>query len=124
MEPNAKRFKLDDDVFVLNKLKGRIVLRIERFSKFIKGKRECYSESVRIRGFDWALLPNIIGCSNPSIIFDIDCDGESRGPNWKCVASVILLCTSGSEEVEIGRKDDIKFDATTTDSGFICEVSN
>ena len=125
MEQNAKRSKLDDGVvFVLNKLKGRIVLRIEEISKFFKATRGCNSEPVRIRGFDLILFARAFsGPDNNGLEFYIKCDGCSRGPNMNCVASVTLLCTSGSKEVEMRRENDAKFVATLTNVTWISTVS-
>ena len=124
MEPKAKKvsWTIDDGILVLDKLKGRIVLRIKRFSKFIRKRLGRRSKPVRIRGFDWALCATPIGLDNKGIKFYIKCDGDSRGPDWKCVASVILFCTTGGEEFEMGRKDDVKFDATSK-CRLICMVS-
>ena len=120
-EPQAEMSKLDDSVFVLNKLKGRVVLRIDGFSEIIKEKQNCHSKIVRIRGLDWTLLARAFFANN-GLQFYIGCDGGSRGPNWNCAASVILLCTTGSEEVEMGRENDIKFGAWP-DNDWRCEVS-
>jgi len=46
---------LGSNSFILTKLKGRIVLRVEEISKFLREGRECLSEPVHIRGFDWKL---------------------------------------------------------------------
>ena len=108
MEPIAKSSVLDDGVFVLSKLKGRIVLRIDGISEFLKEKRECCSKYVRIRGLDWILFATPFSLNG--IEFNIDC--IYNGPNWSCAASAILLCNSGGKEVEIGRLYDEKFDAT------------
>ena len=133
MEPEAKRSKLDDAVFVLNKLKGRIELRIEGIAKLLKARLKkcsssepmCFeSEPVRIRGFDWTLIASRFSGPNNGIEFYIFCDGDSRGlrgPDWNCAASVILRCNTGSEEVEMGREDDVKFDTIST--SWLCKVS-
>ena len=119
MERSAKRSKPDDGVLVLDKLKGRIVLHIEGISEIIKEKQDCRSKSVRIRGFDW-ILYRPSSSPNNGREFYIKCDGGSRGPGWHCVASIIILCNSGDEEIEIGRADDLKFDET---SNGVCKVS-
>ena len=122
MEPKAKRSKLDDGVFVLNRLKGRVVLRIDGISKFLKTTRGCCSEPMHIRGFDWFLYVWPFSSPNNGLEFYIQCNGGFRGPKLNCAASVILLCTSGGKEVDLWREDDIKFDETTT-LREICGVS-
>jgi len=123
MEPNAKRSNLDDGVLVLDKLKGCIVLRIEGFAEWSEAMRYGSSKRVRIRGFDWILFTMpFYDPHNKSFKFCVQCNGDSRGPgDWNCAASVILRCISGSKEVEIDRRDDVKFDATSLSGVF--EVS-
>ena len=126
MEPSAKRSKHDDDgVLVLKKLKGRIVLRIDEISEFLEEKQDFLSEPVRISGFDWTLCARPLFRQGNGLKFYIQCDGSHRGPIWNCAASVILLCISGTEKVELARNDNLKFDETTTDNSWIriCEVS-
>ena len=123
MEPKSKRSKLDDGAsFVLNKLKGRIVLRIEGVSEYLKTTRECRSKIVRIRGLDWDMFARpFSGPDNNGLEICIHCyDGSEDPDDWNCVASAILLCTSGGKEVEIGRLNELKFDGK---SDFICKVS-
>ena len=117
MKPSAKRSKLDDSVFVINKLKGRVVLRIEGFSEFLKGNLDLYSDTVHIRGFDWTLFAIPFFGPNKGLKFQIDCHSDSRAdPDWNCVVSVILRCTSCGKEAEICRENDIKFDATSIET--------
>ena len=126
MEPNAKRRKLDDGVFVLDKLKGRVVLRIDGISECFKAKRIHCSKTVRIRGLDWTLfVRSVKPYSGPinGFEFCIDCDDDSEGPDWNCAISVTLLCTSGNKEVEMRREDDAKFVATSTNVTWISTVS-
>ena len=115
MEPSAKRRRneLDDGVLVLSKLKGRIALRIDGFSKFLKATRRCRSTYVRIRGFDWTLIASPFSIPNNGLEFYIKCDGSHRGPKWNCAATIILHCISGSKDVEMDRGDDVKFNATS-----------
>ena len=114
MGPDAKRSKVDDGAFVLRKLKGRIELRIEGISEFLKKKKDRLSESVRIRGLDWDLFARPFSGPNNGIKFFIKCNGGSRGLDCSRKASVILLCTSGGEEFKLSREDDIKYDETST----------
>ena len=126
MEPSTKkrRSELDDGVFVLDKLKGRIVLRIEGISKILKTLRECVSEPVRIRGFDWTLLACPFPGPNNGFEFYIYCNGDSRASlDWNCAASITLLCTSGIKAVvEMSRGDHVTFAATSPGGAFICTV--
>ena len=123
MEPKAKRSKLNDGVFVLTKLKGRIVFRIEGISKFLKPTRECHSEPAHIRGFDWTLCVRPLSDGpNNGLKFYIFCNVGYRGPDWNCAVSVILRCASGDEVVKMGRLDDRKIDATSSNSAWICTV--
>ena len=125
MEPKTKGSKLDDGVFVLNKLKGRIEVHIQGFSECHEGhdeEGERVSEPVRIRGFEWTLCASPVTNNENGIEFYIKCDGGSRGSDWKCEASVILRCTSGGKEVEMGRLDDVKFNETSNGAR-MCEVS-
>ena len=119
MEPNAKRSKLDNGVLVLNKLKGHIELRIEVFSEFLAEKEDWYSDTVRIRGLDWTLCATPSSGPTKRIDFKVDCNCDSRGTDWNCVASVTLLCISGSKEVEMGREVDIKCDATSINTEYV-----
>ena len=128
MELNAKRSVLDDGVFVLRKLKGRVVLRIDGISEYLTvptDTDEYSSDRVHIRGFDWFIIGSRYSDPDNCFQFYIDChSSDSRAnPDWNCAASVILLCTSGGKEVEIGREDDVKCGDNLPDSGWICEVS-
>ena len=123
MEPKAKRSKPDDGVFVLNKLRGRIVLQIKGFSKCQDLMPNGRSKPVRIRGIDWVLKANAFGGPNKGFEFYIERIGGSRHPIWNCAVSVILLCTSGGKEVEMARKDNLEFDETSDNYDFICKVA-
>ena len=117
MEPKAKRSKPDVGVLVLDKLNGRIVLCIEEISEFLNDKQDWYSDTVHIRGFDWTLFAIPFSGPNKGLKFQIDCHSDSRAsPDWNCMVSVILRCTSGSKEAEICRENDIKFDATSIET--------
>ena len=123
MEPTAKRSKLDDSVFVLDKLKGRIVLRIERISEYLKGKPYWFNDTVHIRGFDWMLLVIPFSVPNKGLKFQIDCNGGSRAdPDWNYAVSAIVQYTSGGNKVEIVREDDLKFDSAS--NVWLQQVSN
>ena len=124
MEPIAKRSKLDDGVFVLDRLKGRIVFRIDGISELIKPTRGCLkkSECIRIRGFDFRLSAGPVYWPSNGLDFSIKYNDGSRGLDWNCAVSVILLGTSDSEEFEMGRLDNKKFDATANVAQ-ICTVS-
>uniref|UniRef100_A0A183BLR6 BTB domain-containing protein n=1 Tax=Globodera pallida TaxID=36090 RepID=A0A183BLR6_GLOPA len=88
----------DDDPY---KAKGKIILKIDKVSKFGRGddakNRDRLSEAVYIRGLPWNIWAKKVGFTQKQLGFYLECNRKNRDRNWSCASSATLRIVSQME---------------------------
>ncbi|KAL3091801.1 hypothetical protein niasHS_004517 [Heterodera schachtii] len=85
------------------KCKGKLSLKIEKFSEFARQKElsRKYSDAVYINGFQWKIFAQIQLKSGTKYLgFFIQCKADDYGSDWSCTCSATLSVIPQYEETE------------------------